>query len=162
MNAGSKRTGRGADRIAIVRVAVDCAAGRDAGCPAVIAMLVAALLGACATTLERPVDTFQSKTIEVAPNAWYESCVRLEKGDRLLFSYTADLPLSLSIRRHIGDADVSYLVRDPAREDSGIFFVAESQTYCLHWQPRIAADVTWPTLLRYSVRLNNSPAGLSR
>ena len=162
MKAAAKRTVPGGDGIAIVRAAGGCAARRDAGCSAVIAMLVAALLSGCATTLERPVDPFQSKTIEVAPNAWYESCVRLEKGDRLLFSYTADPPMSLSIRRHIGDADVSYIVRDPAREDSGIFFVAESESYCLHWQPRIAADVTWPTLLRYSVRLNNSPAGISR
>lgn len=126
------------------------------------ALLVAALVGACATTLERPVNPFESKTIEVAPNAWYESCVLLEKGDRLLFSFAADPPVTFSIRRRIGDSAVSYLVRDRAREDSGIFFVAESETYCLHWEPRIADEVTWPTLLKYSIRLNNSPAGINR
>lgn len=130
--------------------------------PVLAAMLGAALLGGCAVTLERPVEPFQSKTIEVAPNAWYESCVTLAKGDRLLYSYTADPPVTLTIRRHIGNADVSYIVRDRAREDSGIFFVAESADYCLHWQPRIAEDVTWPTLLKYSIRLNNSPAGITR
>ena len=138
--------------------------GRDQPSAAVVAALLAATLGAallsgCAVTLERPVDPYESKTIEVAPNAWYESCVMLAKGDRLLFSYTADPPTTFSIRRHIGDADVSYLVRDRAREDSGIFFVAESEKYCLHWQPHITPDVTWPTLLKYSIRLNNSSAG---
>ena len=137
---------------------------RDEPSSAAVAALLAAMLGAtllsgCAVTLERPVDPFESKTIEVAPNAWYESCVTLAKGDRLLFSYTADPPTTFSIRRHIGNAEVSYLVRERAREDSGIFFVAESEKYCLHWQPYITADVTWPTLLKYSIRLNNSLAG---
>ena len=137
---------------------------RDELSSAAVAALLAAMLGAtllsgCAVTLERPVDPFESKTIEVAPNAWYESCVTLAKGDRLLFSYTADPPTTFSIRRHIGNAEVSYLVRERAREDSGIFFVAESEKYCLHWQPYITADVTWPTLLKYSIRLNNSAAG---
>ena len=136
---------------------------RDEPSSAAVAALLAAMLGAtllsgCAVTLERPVDPFESKTIEVAPNAWYESCVTLAKGDRLLFSYTADPPTTFSIRRHIGNAEVSYLVRERAREDSGTFFVAESEKYCLHWQPYITADVTWPTLLKYSIRLNNSPA----
>ena len=126
------------------------------------AMLSALLLSGCAVTLERPVDPFESKTIEVAPNAWYESCVSLAKDDRLLFSYTADPAVTFSIRRRIGDASVSYLVRDRAREDSGIYFVAESADYCLHWQPLIAEDVTWPTLLRYSIRLNNTPSGSTR
>lgn len=137
---------------------------RDEPSSAAVAALLAAMLGAtllsgCAVTLERPVDPFESKTIEVAPNAWYESCVTLAKGDRLLFSYTADPPTTFSIRRHIGNAEVSYLVRERAREDSGIFFVAESEKYCLHWQPYITADVTWPTLLKYSIRLNSSAAG---
>jgi hypothetical protein len=130
--------------------------------PLALAAIAAALLSSCAVTLERPIDRFESKTIEVAPNAWYESCVTLAKGDRLLFSYTADPSTTFSIRRHIGNTDVSYLVRDRAHEDSGIFFVAESAVYCLHWQPRIAVDVTWPTLLKYSIRLNNSPAGGTR
>ena len=137
---------------------------RDEPSSAAVAALLAAMLGAtllsgCAVTLERPVDPFESKTIEVAPNAWYESCVTLAKGDRLLFSYTADPPTTFSIRRHIGNAEVSYLVRERAREDSGTFFVAESEKYCLHWQPYITADVTWPTLLKYSIRLNSSLAG---
>ena len=127
--------------------------------PASIACLAAA---GCATPLERPVEPFQSETIEVAPNAFYESCVALEAGDRLLFSYLADPPMTFSIRRHIGNAHVSYIVREPSREDGGIFFVRESQEYCLHWAPA-PVEVTWPTLLRYSIRLNqlnqpNQPA----
>ena len=108
-------------------------------------------------TMERPVEPFASETIEVAPNAFYESCVALEAGDRLLFSYLSDPPMTFSIRRHIGNAEVSYLVRDRAREDGGIFFVHESQEYCLHWAPS-PVEVSWPTLLKYSIRLNNRPA----
>src|SRR5437764_6909486 len=106
------------------------------------ALVLAAACGiaGCATTLERPVEPFQSETIEVAPNAWYESCVTLEKGDKLMFSYAVDPPMTLSIRRHIANADVSYLIRDPAREDSGIFFVPESHGYCLHCAPRLSAE----------------------
>ena len=111
------------------------------------------LVAACATKIDRPVDPFESKVIEIAPNAWYESCVSLQAGDKLIFSYVADPPLAFSIRRHIGNSDVSYIVRDLAREEGGIFFVPESQDYCLHWTPP-AVEVTWPTLLRFNIRLN--------
>ena len=78
------------------------------------AIAVACLATGCAMTMERPVEPFASETIEVAPNAFYESCVALEAGDRLLFSYLSDPPMTFSIRRHIGNAEVSYLVRDRA------------------------------------------------
>ena len=120
----------------------------------IIAAIAAAfLLAACATKLERPIEPFASKVIEIAPNAWYERCIALQSGDRLLFSYVVDPPMAFSIRRHIGSSNVSYIVRDPAREEGGIFFVPETQDYCLHWTPS-PVDVTWPTLLRYDVRLN--------
>ena len=61
--------------------------------------------------------------------------------------------MAFSIRRHIGSSNVSYIVRDLAREEGGIFFVPETQDYCLHWTPS-PVEVTWPTLLRYDVRLN--------
>ena len=121
----------------------------------VIAMATTLLAGGCATKLARPVEPFESKVIEVAPNAWYESCLPLQAGDKLIFSYVTDPPMAFSIRRHIGDADVSYLMRDLTREDGGIFFVPESHDYCLRWTPP-SLDATWPTLLRYIVRLNNN------
>ena len=121
-----------------------------------LTLALTCLAAGCATTLERPFDAFDSKTIEIAPNAFYESCVTLEAGDRLLFSYVVDPAMTFSLRRHIGNADVSYVVRDAAREDGGIFFVPESNVYCLHWAPP-AVEVTWPTLLKYSIHLNNKP-----
>ena len=123
-------------------------------CRGTIALIAVLLTAACATRLDRPVEPFESKVIEVAPNAWYESCISLQAGDKLIFSYVSDPPMALSIRRHFGSADVSYIVRDLAREEGGIFFVPESQDYCLHWTPP-GGEVSWPTLLRYRLRLNN-------
>ena len=111
------------------------------------------LIAACATALQRPVTPYTSPVIEVAPGAPYESCVPLQAGDRLLFSYQADPPMSFAIRRRQGVALLSYLVRDPGREDSGIFFVPEAANYCLYWAPPMA-DTTWPTLLRFTIQLN--------
>lgn len=135
--------------------AADAARAACAPYVAAIALAAAILSAGCATKLERPVAPFESKVIEVAPNTWYESCVTLLAGDRFLFSYLADPPMAFAIRRRIGNSMVSYLVRDLAREEGGIFFVPESNDYCLHWTPA-AAEVTWPTLLRYTIKLNEA------
>jgi hypothetical protein len=121
----------------------------------IAASLVAAslIVGACATPIGRQALPFESPVIEVAPGAPYQRCVHLETGDRLFFKYSADPPMGFSIRRESGGAIVSFVLRDAAREESGIFAVPQSQDYCLHWTP-VNADVPWPTLLRFELRLN--------
>ena len=113
-------------------------------------LLIAA---ACATQIERQALPFESPVIEVAPGAPYQRCVRLEAGERLFFSYRADPPMGFSIRRESGGAIVSFLLREPSRDESGTFSVAETQDYCLHWVP-VNTEVPWPTLLRFELRLN--------
>lgn len=113
------------------------------------------LIAGCATPLERPLTPYTSAVIEVAPGAPYEKCLALRDGERLLFSYQADPPMSFAIRRRAGGATLSYVLRDLGREDSGIFFVPETESYCLYWQPA-SADSSWPTLLRYSIQLNRT------
>ena len=120
-------------------------------------VMLCLLIGACATALERPVVPYTSGVIEVAPGAPYERCLTLQSGDRLLFSYQADPPMSFAVRRRTGDATLSYVLRDIGREDSGIFFVPETERYCLYWQPP-SGDTEWPTLLRFTIRLNQ-PTG---
>jgi len=120
------------------------------------ALLVAAIalsVCACSTTIERESLPFASPVIEVAPAAPYERCVRLEAGERLLFSYRADPPMSFAIRRQSGTAMLSFLVRDASRDESGIFIVPETQDYCMHWTPA-DENVPWPTLLRFDLRIN--------
>jgi len=122
--------------------------------PAHLAAAACIAIAACSTpTIKRESLPYESPVIEVAPGAPYQRCVRLEAGERLLFSYRADPPMSFSIRRQTGDATVSFLVRDASRDDSGIFVVAETQDYCMHWMPA-DADVPWPTLLRFELRIN--------
>lgn len=122
--------------------------------PAVWLPLAGCLLfQACATPLPRPLVPFTSPVIEVAPGVPYESCLLLQAGERLLVNYQSDPPMAFSIRRRIGDATLSYLVREPGREDGGIFFVPETADYCLHWQPA-PVDTIWPTLLRFTMQVN--------
>lgn len=117
-------------------------------------MIIWLLLAAgCASRLERPVEPFASKVIEVAPSAPYETCVHLLSGDRFFFSYKADPPLAFSILRRTAGATISYLLRELSRDESGVFLVPQSEDYCLVWTPP-PEEVTWPTLLRYSIRLN--------
>jgi hypothetical protein len=111
------------------------------------------LAAGCATPLQRPLHPYSSPVLEIAPDASYESCVLLEAGDRLLFSYQVDPPMRFAIRRRVGGAMVSYLLRDAGREDRGIFFVPQAERYCLHWEPP-AAGSQWPSLLRFDIRLN--------
>jgi hypothetical protein len=112
-------------------------------------------LAACATGVQREQLPFESPVIEVAPGAPYERCVHLVAGDRLYFHYRADPPMGFAIRHRTADAVLSYVVRDPSREDAGVFAVAESNDYCLRWQP-VASDAPWATLLRYEMRLTQA------
>ena len=116
---------------------------------------VLALLG-CATPIGRQQLPFESPVIEVAPGAPYERCVELTAGDRLYFAYRADPPMSFGLRRgEDAAAIVSYVVRDAAREETGLFVVPESGQYCLHWKP-VDVDAPWPTLLRFEMRLTGT------
>jgi hypothetical protein len=119
------------------------------------ALTVLALLG-CATPIGRQQLPFESPVIEVAPGAPYERCVQLAAGDRLYFAYRADPPMSFALRRGEDAAGiVSYVVRDAAREETGLFVVPESGGYCLHWRP-VDANAPWPTLLRFEMRLTGT------
>jgi len=116
-------------------------------------LLAPCLLLACATPLERPVEPYASKVLELAPGAPFESCVPLLAGDRLLFSYKADPPLAFAIVRHDGPAMISYVLRELSRDEGGIFFVPQTENYCLRWTPP-PDDVPWPTLLRFTIHVN--------
>ena len=122
-----------------------------------LAILVV-LAGGCASRLERPLVPYESKVIEVAPSAPYETCVPLQAGDRFFFSYKADPPMAFSIVRRTEGATISYLLRELSRDESGVFFVPQTENYCLLWVPP-AEEVWWPTLLRFTVRLNFGDKG---
>ena len=111
------------------------------------------ILAACAIRLDRPVAPFESKVLELAPGATYETCVPLLAGDRLFFTYKADPPMAFSILRRTGNATISYLLREFARDEGGVFFAPRTEEYCLHWVPP-PDEVPWPTLLRFNVRLS--------
>jgi len=117
------------------------------------AWMLCLLCAGCATQMARPVEPFTSKVLELAPGAPFETCVHLQAGERLLFNYTADPAMAFAIVRRAGDTTLSYLLRDYAREEGGIFFVQQTEDYCLRWTPP-PDDVPWPTLLRYTVHLN--------
>jgi hypothetical protein len=120
------------------------------------ASAILALLG-CATPIGRQQLPFESPVIEVAPGAPYERCVRLTAGDRLYFAYRADPPMSFALRRgEDASAIVAYVVREAAREETGLFVVPEGGDYCLHWKP-VDANAPWPTLLRFEIRLTGNP-----
>ena len=110
------------------------------------------LAGGCATHIERQSLPFASPVIELAPGAGYQRCVRLESGERLFFSYRADPPMSFAIRRQSDTAIVSFVLREPSRDESGVFVVPESLDYCLLWSP-VNANAPWPTLLRFELRV---------
>ena len=120
----------------------------------VSALSILALFG-CATPITRDQLPFASPTIELAPGASYERCIRLSAGDRLYFNYRADPPMSFALRRDEEAAVVAYVVRDAAREDAGLFSVPESKQYCLRWEA-IDRNAPWPTLLRYELRLTGT------
>lgn len=121
-----------------------------------VAVALVTLIGGCATQLERQALPYKSPVIEVAPGAPYQRCVRLLAGEHLFFSYQVDPPMSFAIRRQSGATTLSFVLREAGREDSGVFLVAQTADYCVHWDA-VNADAPWPSLLRFDLRVTPAP-----
>ncbi len=63
----------------------------------------------------------------------HEECVRLEKGEKRDYSWSADGPVNFSIQDR-GAADARHAVKvDGMRGDGGTFVAAAADDYCWTW-----------------------------
>jgi hypothetical protein len=102
--------------------------GRRAG-----ATLLLALCALPAAGEETATDLRDVAAQELPPQATHEECVALAVGDRLLYRFTSNVPVTFGIQYRTGNADVAPISRDAVAEDAGVFAPALGETYCLQW-----------------------------
>jgi hypothetical protein len=64
----------------------------------------------------------------------HEECLRAAVGDRIEYYFTSTEPVDFNIHFHEAGAVVMPIVRDKARDDSGVFEVRIPHDYCLMWE----------------------------
>ena len=106
------------------------------------------LVGCAAQPTIVPGKVREVKAHPLPPYQMHEECAKLQPGDRLEYSFTADAPLHFNIHYHEGKAVVMPLSRDKVKADSGEFKVLIAQEYCLMWEAGAGG-----TPLDYRVRL---------
>jgi len=88
------------------------------------------------------------KAHPLPPYQIHEECVKLARGDRLEYTFSAEAPLKFNIHYHEGKAVVMPVTRDNVNADGGEFTALTAQEYCLMWEAGAKG-----TPLDYTVRL---------
>lgn len=114
----------------------------------VFALLVLPLAACAAQPAIVPGVLHEVKAHPLPPFQIHEECVRLERGDRLEYSFKANAPLHFNIHYHEGNTVIMPLTRDKVDADRSTFEVIVPQEYCLMWEAGAAG-----TPLDYGVRL---------
>ena len=93
--------------------------------------LLAALLAfAAAAQASEPQKPFAAA---LKPEGIHEECLRLEKGEKRAYRWTADTPVDFNIHYHRGN-DVFFPVkRDRMRVIEGYFTAPSTEDYCWMW-----------------------------
>jgi hypothetical protein len=99
-----------------------------------VIVLVIASFAACATPKIEPGKMFEAKSRPLDPFKAHEECARLEAGDRIEYSWQAQVPLRFNIHYHEGKAVIMPVSRDYVRSDAGELKVLTAQDYCLMWE----------------------------
>ena len=116
------------------------------------ALLAALPLCACTAALVTA-DAPKAVTGQpIAPYAWHEECLHLERGDRVEFAFESSQPVDFNIHYREGKAVVMPLVHEKSLGDAGMFATRDAQDYCVTWEAGPAG-----ALIDYRLRLR--PAG---
>lgn len=110
-------------------------------------VLLALVLGACATPAPPLGQALAFGPVELPPQGFHQRCLRLTPEKRVAYEFTADPPLAFVVEYRQGDMALQPLRRDPAGGDAGWFQPEASREYCLRWENETA----YPALLRYQL-----------
>lgn len=114
-----------------------------------IATVIAVPLAACVSQPAIvPGKPLVVKAHPLPPFQIHEECVKLARGDRLEYTFSAEAPVKFNIHYHEGNAVIVPVSRDNVNADSGDFTALIAHEYCLMWE----AGATG-TPLDYRVRL---------
>jgi hypothetical protein len=70
----------------------------------------------------------------IAPFESHEECVWLDAGDRLDWSFSADMPVAFEIRYEESNATLIPIAREGVASDAAIFRAVLPRRYCAAWE----------------------------
>ena len=98
------------------------------------ALCILALAGGCARPALVPDEPRAVTGERLAAYQSLGECVRMQRGDRLEYVYSSDLPVNFDISYREGQATLAPIVREQSVDDSGIFVARLAASFCLSWE----------------------------
>ena len=127
--------------------------GTDAVRRACSACAFAVAVSACAGEAIEPGTPREVTGFRINPFELHEECLQMGPGDRLVYRFRAQRPVSFNIHYHEGKTVIMPVSRDDATEDDGTFRPLVAQDYCLMWEAgREGAIVDYRILLNRGAR----------
>ena len=103
-------------------------------------LLALALAATCCGAFAAvPSGRKQSVDVNLEPKKMHEECLRMEKGEKRLYSWKATSAVDFNIHYHEGPEVFYPVKRDGMRGDGGTFTAKVATDYCWMWTARGAA-----------------------
>ena len=126
-----------------------CDASRRACCFCALAVTVSA----CAGESIRPGIPREVTGHRINPFELHEECVHLTPGDRLVYRFEAQRPVTFNIHYHEGKTVIMPVSSDDVTADDSTFRPLVAHDYCLMWEAgREGAILDYRILLNRSQR----------
>jgi hypothetical protein len=101
-----------------------------AGCFCALALA----MSACAGETIRPGIPREVTGQRINPFELHEECMQMVPGDRLVYRFAAQRPVSFNIHYHEGKSVILPVSRNDVTADDGTFRPLVAQDYCLMWE----------------------------
>jgi hypothetical protein len=101
-----------------------------AGCFCALALA----MSACAGEAIRPGIPREVTGQRINPFELHEECMQMVPGDRLVYRFAAQRPVSFNIHYHEGKSVILPVSRNDVTADDGTFRPLVAQDYCLMWE----------------------------
>ncbi len=104
-------------------------------------LLAIALAAACSGAFAASPKAAKTQSVDasLAPKKMHEECLRMEKGEKRIYSWKATSAVDFNIHYHEGPEVFYPVKRDGMRGDGGTFTAKVATDYCWMWTARDAA-----------------------
>ncbi|HMK59938.1 MAG TPA: hypothetical protein VK452_02190 [Dissulfurispiraceae bacterium] len=97
---------------------------------------------------------------QIKPGGIHEECVSAKKGEKIVYSFYASLPVSFNLHYHVGEKIYYPFDRKAVTLDNGSYVADHEDVYCLMWtnNNKDSATVNYKYEIQPVVRYSTTPA----
>ncbi|HMK56794.1 MAG TPA: hypothetical protein VK448_09175 [Dissulfurispiraceae bacterium] len=113
------------------------------------------LVASCAVAPVR-----ESGLNQIKPGGIHEECASAKKGEKIIYSFYASLPVDFNVHYHAGEKIYYPFERKGVTLDNGTYVADHENVYCLMWtnNNKEQATVNYKYEIQPVVRMSTTPA----